>query len=188
MPGKSHKKLIMFLIIMMALAGTGFAGYLIARNEPRIAAKPEPDVQQAAKAGTDEARIESGARIIWEYKYAKCAHQIIAQGVAGDDMAGLTFTELTEQHPELTIIAFDTDEVSLRKKLDGYCPNHYILKLSGDTLAVYQTVLGTTQQKEIQQIDIDWARIDTDERRVLQIGKVFGSLEDIESYIEDIET
>lgn len=186
---KRHKKLFIFSIIIVLLSVTGFLGFSIAKNEPRIVELPNtPDSSSVLPAGADDATIEDGATVKWDYEYKKCAHHIFVSCQVDKDMVGLTFSMLKEQYPDIKIIDFEPDKLVLKKSFDCYCPEHMILKKYKDELAIYRTSLGTDKQDIYLKIHIKFKGLDADERQVLAIGKVFNSLEDMESYIEDIET
>ncbi|MDD5018475.1 MAG: hypothetical protein PHO15_10280 [Eubacteriales bacterium] len=184
---KRHKKLFTLAIIIIALSCAGLSGYLIAKNEPRVVDEAD-DVSSAVPVAADEARIANDATVEWDYEYMMCCHHIYVSCAVGEDMAGLTFSELSEAYPDIKIVAFGTDTLVLKKTFDCYCPEHYILKKYRDALAVYRTALGTDKQYVYIEISVAFDVIDDEQQQVLEAGKVFNNLADIESYLEDIET
>lgn len=186
---KKHKKLFVFLIIIVLLSFAGLLGFNIAKNEPRIVEiSNTPDPSSVLPAGADDARIEKSATVKWDYEYKKCAHHIFVSCQVDEDMAGLSFSMLQEQYPDIKIVDFEPDRLVLKKSFDCYCPEHMILKKHEDELAIFRTALGTDKEEIYLKISIEFDDLGADERQVLSIGKVFNDLEGLENYIEDIET
>ena len=185
---KKHPKLVIILLFIFFLCIAGTAGYIWAQNEPRIVQQDDTADPSAVLADADTARISPDASVTWDYVYSMCGHHIYVESPVDASMVGMTFSALQEARPDLRIVAFDTDELVLQKTFDCYCPNHYILRRHEDMLAVYRTSLGTDQQYIYLEVPILFSTIRPDQQRALDIGKVFGSLSDLEHYLEDIET
>ncbi len=138
--------------------------------------------------GAGEEKIEKGATVFWDYEYKMCCHHIYISCEVDESMAGLTFSQLQKEYPNVRIVSFDTKELSLKMSFDCYCPNHYILKHYRDELAVSRTILGTDDQEICLEIPIRFDNIPEDEKKVLETGKLFDSLEEIEEYVESLDT
>ena len=169
---------------MLFLAGAGAAGFILAQNEPRVVeVKPEDEVA----AGADDARVAKGAAIDWTYEYGMCSHDIYLSCEADDDMTGLTFSEFEAEYPDVRIVSFEPDKLKLKVSFDCYCPRHYILRQHNSGLAVFRTVLGTGEQEIFREIQVRFEDINADEKIVLETGKLFSSLEELEKYIENLD-
>lgn len=186
---KKHKKFFTLSIIVVLLSIAGLLGFNIARNEPRIVEiSKTPESSSVLPAGADNAKIDRNATVKWDYEYKKCAHHIFVSCQIDEDMAGLTFSMLQEQYPDIKIIDFEPDKLVLKKSFDCYCPEHMILKKCEDELAIFRTALGTDKQDIYLKISIKFDDLGSDERQVLSTGKVFNNLEELEGYLENIET
>jgi hypothetical protein len=91
-------------------------------------------------------------------------------------------------NPDVRIVSFEPKKISLKMSFDCYCPRHYILRQYRDELAIFRTVLGTPDQEVYIEVPILFSSIDADEQSVLEAGKLFDSLEELEDYLEDMET
>ena len=176
----------MFIFVMIVLLGSAGLGYMIARGEPRIV-EPEPTLGDV-EAGANDARISSGAIVTWKYEYEMCRHCIQEKKPADVEMIGLSFSQFRENYPDLRVISFESDSLVVEKSFDCYCPDHYILKLNGENLAVYRTRLGTDEQEMYSSIDTRLDLIDPDKRSVLVAGRVFSTMGDLKDYVEKIST
>ncbi len=177
-------RIVLLAVIVLLLGGAGLTGYLMAREEPRLRAEPSPTAAAVAEGGG--VRIGKDATVRWEYVYEMCGHTVAVETVADEKLVGLAFTQLQELYPDARIVAFDEDEVVLRRTFACYCPEHYILKKDGDELAVYRTKEGADEQRVYRLVHIRFDDIEKSEQNVLAIGRVFDSLQDAESYIADV--
>jgi len=180
---RGHRIALLATIVLL-LAGSGLTGYMLARDEPRLRAEPSPTAAAVAEAGG--ARIAADATVRWEYVYEMCSHTVTVEAPVDEELVGLTFTELQEQYPEAYIVEFSSEEVVLRQSFACYCPEHYILKKKDDELAIYRTKLGSDEQYVYRLIHLPFDSIEAGERTVLTVGRVFDTLQDAESYIDEV--
>ena len=185
---KKHPKLFITLLILLVLCMAGTAGYILAQNEPRIAGQEDTAEPSSVLVDADTARISASAVVTWDYVYSMCGHHVYVEKHIDKSLAGLTFSALKEALPDVRVISFDTEQLVLQKTFDCYCPSHYILKQHEDALAVYRTSPGTDEQYIYLDIQIPFSTLTPDQQQVLSVGRVFGSLSDLEHYLEDIET
>lgn len=182
---RKHKKLVIFLCMVIIVAMAGIIGYLIADSEPRVVAEtPQEDTVLPAKADNDT--IDNKTVITWDYEYEMCKHHVIISTAPEPDMIGLTFTKLESEYPEIVIVSFSSEEVILKKRIECYCPEHYMLKRNEDKLAVYRTVAGTEKQDVYIDFDIMFDSINDEQREALGEGRVFGDFEDLQRYLEKL--
>lgn len=181
---KRHKKLFTFSILAIIMVTSALVGFIFAKNEPRI----NEDIELVLPVDVDDAKISESAIVNWDYEYKMCCHHIFIQCQIDENMVGLTFSQLQETYPEVRIVSYDADKLTLKKTFDCYCPEHFILKQYNKQLAIFRTAFGTAKQEVYIEVPISFDEIDYDERKVLSVGKVFNGLDDIESYLENIET
>lgn len=182
---REHKRFFKWLTVLAVLGAAGTAGYVLASNEPRVV-DVAPEVTDVP-AGADDARIEKGALIEWDYGYRMCSHHIYLTCEAGEDTAGLTFTEFRHEHPDVRIVSFEPYRLSLKMSFDCYCPRHFILRKHKDNLAILRTLLGSDEQEVFLEVPIRFDSIEEDKIKVLEAGKLFDSLEELEQYIDVLE-
>lgn len=182
---KRHRKLIILFILLIVFSGVGFLGYEMAADEPRIVKSTQAPA--AAPAGADNARVKEGAQVNWDYEYTMCAHHIYVKSAADNKIVGLSITQLQATFPDIRIVSFDPDKLTLHIAFNCYCPDHYILRHYKDQLAVYKTIPYTGDQEVYIEVPIQFNGIDGEEQKVLETGKVFDNIEDLESYLENID-
>lgn len=182
---RKHRKLIITFAMLFIVAVSGVVGFLIAEGEPRIVAEKEEE-ESAVQAGADNDRITKDTVITWDYEYEMCKHHIYIDSAPDPDMIGLSFTQLQDAYPNVNIISFSAEEVVLKKSFECYCPEHYILKRSGDKLAVYRTASGSDKLDNYINIDIDFEDLEEDDRKALEVGRVFSDFDDLQAFLEDL--
>lgn len=182
---RRHKKLVIFLCMLLIVAASGVAGYLIAESEPRVVAG-EAEEEPVVEAGANDARITRETVITWDCEYEMCEHHVYVTAEPDEKMIGLGFTQFEETYPDVVIASFSPDEVVLKKRLECYCPSHYILKRNKDKLAVYRTTAGSGSLDVYRDVDVRFDALEKQQQEVLEKGRVFGSFDDLQSYLERI--
>lgn len=185
---QTKNRIYVLMIISMLLCASAVFGFLAAQNEPRIVEKTPESSASAVPAGADDVKITEETRVQWDYYYEKCAHHVYVHCQADEDMVGLSFTQFQKNHPDVKIVEFDPHELVLKKTFECYCPNHFILTKYKNELAIYTTKLGSNKQEMYMRVPINFYDLESYAQEVLSVGKVFTDLDDVESYLEDIET
>jgi hypothetical protein len=176
----------MFLLIsLLVMSLSGLIGYTMAQGEPRIV-EADPSPSDVA-AGADDMRLSSTATVTWLYEYEMCRHEITINTVAGDELKGLTFTELQKKYPQAHITKFGPNDATLKISFACYCPEHFILKINGGGLSLYHTIAGTSDQEKIKEYQIDADSLSKEEEEELAIGREFPDMEDVTAYTEKLQ-
>lgn len=185
---QTQNRIFVLMIVGILVCSAAVFGFLAAQNEPRIVEKEPEASSSAIPAGVDDVKITEETRVQWDYFYEKCAHHVYVHCQADEDMVGLSFTQFQKQYPEIQIVEFDPHELVLKKTFECYCPNHFILTKYKNELAIYTTKLGSNKQEMYMRVPIAFDDLESHAQEVLSVGKVFSELEDVENYLEDIET
>lgn len=182
---RKHRRFFILCVMLLTVVIAGLIGFLIAESEPRIVA--EKDVEEPAiQAGADNDRITKDTVITWDYEYEMCKHHVYADSKPEQDMIGLSFIQLQDTYPQVHIVSFSAEEVALKKSFECYCPEHYILKKSGDNLAVYRTASGFDKLDIYINIDIGFKDLEEDDKQALEAGRVFSNFDDLQVYLEEL--
>jgi hypothetical protein len=113
-----------------------------------------------------------------------CKHHVYVDAEPDPEMIGLSFSQLQDVYPNVHILSFTAEEVVLKKSFNCYCPEHYMLKKSGDKLAVYRTAAGSDKQDMYINIDIDFKALEEDDQQALEAGRVFSNFDDLQTFLE----
>lgn len=183
---KENGRVVIWVAVVILVVISGAVGFILASNEPRVVkVTPAPS---EVPAGADDSKIAKSAKVEWEYEYRMCGHSVHLSCMADDNITGLTFSQLQAEYPDARIISFEPDRIALKMSFECYCPRHYILKRYGEGLAVFRTTLGTDEQEKYRELNIRLSDINAEEREVLETGKIFESLDNLDNYLESPDT
>lgn len=171
--------LVLLFFMFIGLAGYGTA--VLSEKERQQASDWDNEVPAAA----DEQKTQNDCTVTWEYVYGYCGHKKTAEAPITEDMTGLTLKQLESKFRNIKIIDFSPKYLTLQKKIDQYCPDHLILKVSGDTLGVFRTDTGKDTASMISRVAIPYSAIPEQYRQQLQYGDVFNSMEEIQKFIAE---
>ncbi len=125
--------------------------------------------------------------VTWETLYTSCGHTT----TSGDTAAayiGLTRDELLARYPGCEIVELTSEKLVLRRQVAGYCPDHLILKHDDKGLVVMKTDPATGEQQALLHINFDLSLLDSEVLEQLDKGLIFETLEQIDSYLEGIDS
>lgn len=146
------------------------------------------DGQEAVEAMADDNQVlSSNADVKWEYYYIKCFHTEYVETRADKSMIGKTGKEIASLYGA-GLVSFEPNKIVLRKEINCYCPNHYILKKDGDKISIYKTKSGSSDLELIKNIGFSFDSLSDSLKIDVGNGKVFGTLEEIEYFLEDLDT
>lgn len=130
----------------------------------------------------NNATLQGDAVLTIQYQYALCRHTV--EDEVSEGLDGKTETDLLTDYPGATIVEFDAEHAIISVPIDMYCPEHYILKSVEGVLEIHRTVPGKEETSVERKLDDVSAPADP----ALETGIVFDSLEDIEEYLENMES
>lgn len=146
------------------------------------------DDQESVEAMAEDNQVLSAnADVKWEYYYIKCFHTEYIETKAEKDMIGKTGKEIATLYGA-QLVVFKPNKIVLRKEINYYCPNHYILKKDGDKISVYKTKSGSSDLELIKKTGFSFDSLNDNLKTEVENGKVFDTLEDIEYFLEDLDT
>ncbi|GEM_PF-3063271 len=131
--------------------------------------------------------LSPNADVEWEYYYAKCSHSEYISVKASNDMIGKSGEEIADLYGA-KLISYQNNKIKLKKEINAYCPNHYILKKDGDNISIYKPISGSEQVEFTKATDVKFCVLSGNAKTEIENGKVFESIEDLELFLEDIDS
>ncbi|NLT16873.1 MAG: hypothetical protein GXY11_04535 [Clostridiales bacterium] len=188
---------------LVAVVGLGFALGSI-RTIENSASRPTPYAKEQA-AATDERAVGRHAGeslseaqnkpvitgdtlVHYEYVYELCSHIYQEDKAAGKEMVGLDAEGLAKLFPDAISTSIDSDGAHVKLSIDQVCPQHVMLRLEGGKCVIYRNVLGTDTMQAQQEFTIDTRKWDGEWTQSLEDGIIFDSVEELESFVEDMES
>ena len=128
--------------------------------------------------------LEEGAQVVIRYHHTACNH-IYEEKLDPAETRGMSKSDLIIRYSNMELQEFSTSGAVLTCTLSSYCPEHYLVKLNGTKLCIYRTRVGTEEQILVKELNVDTSGMDTTD---FQEGVLFDSMEDIESFLENLES
>lgn len=148
-----------------------------------------PQEEASVAAGSiGEACILPDTRLRMEVRYTECGHTEY-RSLDKPEWIGKTRAELIALSPGDSIAVFSTNEVCLVRVVNACCSGHLQLKTDGNgQLCVYRTDTATLRDELILTLPARVADMDAIAREDLKSGLAFDSLEEINQYLESMES
>lgn len=161
-----------------------------AQHTPVPTAGQEVNKKLDESLGSAEGKlvIKENTPVHYEYTYELCGHIYDETKKPTIEMIGLDADGLAKLLPNATSTSIDKEGVHIKLTLNQICPQHVMLKLEGDKCVIYRNELGTENLKAQQDFSIDKDKWDSQWLQSLKEGIVFESVEELESFVEDMES
>lgn len=158
--------------------------FLLCAAAGAYAAVQAPDISLEAQPAdaADGEYIALSAKLTYRYQYLLCAHVLEETEDMPAAYVGSTRQELHEQVAPDSITQFSKGEVVLTRRLNTYCPAHYVAYLEEGEMAIYQNLLGSEEAERVLAFGLRAGALSLAEEQALSRGKVFSSLEAAQAY------
>lgn len=184
------------LVCLLLVVSACVVGFALSRGNSRQQAEGNTGTEPLATVSPQETQgvqnvmtsadtLSADCVVEMQCTYEKCGH-VKTYGIESSEVEGFTKDQLAVQYPECEVTEFGPLGATLTCSVDGYCPDHYVLKRSGDKLCIYQPQDRTGEliiYKEIEGMNASDLGIEE-----LEQGILFDDIEQIESYLEEIES
>lgn len=197
-----------FLLLASAAFGVGYflnAGSPEALEDPEDPSKvslqipdslinpkavKEPIEQVNADTGTEqevssqeEDILTPNTQMIYKTYFTSCGHTIEKSVQASADEVNMDEQQLKEKYAGWEISAFSPPIVELSRKVDTYCPNHYIIGEEGGYITIY--VYDENGNKTVQErTDISVATLTPEDQQALAGGIIVDTADQKEQTLE----
>lgn len=143
----------------------------------------------AAVESVEPSRITSPeTTFIFERMYNACGHYSITYRYATSQEAGLSREQVQEMYSQWSIKEFSPSIVWLCEKVDGYCPNHYIIGENDGRIAIYRPHENGRDVYLIYQTNIEAAFLSADVQERIKEGWIVDSMEQLELLMESLDS
>ncbi len=180
-----YRIVIISVAVILLLTGT-YIGLKISNKvvEQPMAEEPITEVIETTTVPTISPIENKDIEVIYEDYYTICKETITNKNME----FGTTKEEIKEKVDKEYILADETeDSIKFRKEINSNCPNHFELRLEDDYVMIYQVVSDEISIM-YKNTEIHKARIRDELVAELEKGISVNTLEELNSYIEDIES
>jgi len=174
------------LLCMALVLALGVWGGFTLRDTQLEAAQPTPAAEPAGQMGFIS--ILPDTVVVTNYTFTLCGHTLTQQ-VTGGPLVGKTKDDLLRDDPDAKIGEFSAQRVVIDRDLERYCPRHYLLYIDDNGKLCYSQTDATDYTKEnVTTLNYDVSSLPDEVKNDLDEGLVFESLDEINAYMEDVES
>ena len=171
------------MIALMTIA-LAVAGILL----PRAGEAPSEE-DPVAQVRTDEAnRLVEGCAVVQQLTYSRCGHGITRRLVLPTELVGKARADAEAAYEGYRITSYASDEIAMAQTMDMYCADHLVMMADeAGTLCVFENKYGDAYAL-VQETEVQLSALPSAYQEELLPGKAFDTLEEVERYLESIES
>lgn len=175
---------LVIVYILFLLLGFGYGYYINMSNiRSRNIAEKKPDRQVMMQT-----TVYPKTQIVFKTKYMACGHIITTERDANIDEVGMNEEQIKNKFANWQLQRFDNKIVILYRTAEGYCPNHFIIKIDSNG---YVGVFKNDADKgleEIQKTDIFYGSLNEQQQRRLKDNIVVDTEDEVTRVLSDLST
>ena len=150
----------------------------------REKAEELPTPPAASVAGEGQ-KIEKDCQIIQTMAFSRCGHSVTRRVSAPDSLVGEDFEKALEYYDAWSVESFSTENVTMRREIDLFCPMHAVLSVNDAGEAVLtKNVYGDGMAVE-KTYALTLSDFETEDKQALLRGIGFDSREEAEAWLEE---
>lgn len=198
---QKHKRTIILfsgLILLLFIIGFSY-GYItrvFEKRPPEETANPAEEAQNQVQNETGQtvetlrevSKTGTNSVLVFERFYIHCQHTIVDEMPMNTRYVGKTGEDLSLSFPAWELVEFTPERVVFTTNIEGYCPNHYIIKEEGGYLVVYKPIKETGELYPVEDTNIPYDWLDAELQEQVDVGLVVDTLEDVEYLMENWES
>ncbi|HWQ30379.1 MAG TPA: BofC C-terminal domain-containing protein [Negativicutes bacterium] len=207
-----RRRRYLLVMVVVLLAGAAFGvGYFFNAESPEAFQDPNdpgkvtlqiPDslinpkpsrepMEQVNADSTEDTEVSSrdkelltpNTQLIFKTTYSSCGHSIEKSVQASKDEINMNAEQLKEKYPTWELTAFSPPVVEMSRRIDAYCPGHYIIGQENGYITIY--VYDENGNKVVQErTEITIATLTPEDQQALQAGIVADTEDQKEQTIE----
>jgi len=190
---KSKRTVFLFsgLIVLLVLIAFSF-GYLTRTSGKRPREDSLTENTDTEKGTGDEAREVSktgpDSVLVFKRYYTRCKHTVKEEKDMDNGDIGKTGKQMKRAFPEWELAKFTPEKVTFRKNIDGYCPNHYVIKAKEGYLVIYRPKKDTGKLEAVEESNIPYQWLSPEMKEQVDKGLAVDSREEVERLMENLES
>lgn len=170
---------ISIIIFMIFNLGSFFKDEIFEEKEYNVIQKIEPVVSY-------EEKITKSTKGKMSISYLGCGHREETALDLNDTFINLNEEKFKEKFVGWNVKSFSNEEVEIEKEFDGYCYNHFIVKLAENKIVIYRKI-NNIDEELFRETDIGEEFLTEEDRLTLEKGIEVYAVENLNSILEDFE-
>lgn len=188
-----RKEYFYIIILIISIAGVIGGTVSLLGNTPKVReARVTNEVGNAqinentVTTASSEEKVSPNATFALKKYYDECSHFDYEEAELPQELVNLTKEEVEEYYADWEVEKFAKSELVLTKEINGYCNQHFLIKLDNDLVNIYRVgTLGELNQYQSTDISKDYLPEEDIEK--LETGiPIFGEGK-LSSVLEDFE-
>ncbi len=120
----------------------------------------------------------------FEVNFELCGHSKIKKSAsASDDEINLSEEQMRVKYQDWQIVNFEPEKVVLRKTVNAYCPDHFIIGVKGEGIAVYKYNIDG-QKVLLDETDIQISTLTPEDQEIVKGGIVADTEDELQGVLE----
>lgn len=176
-------------LLMGTAVLVGMALLLVIGLTPRTASAPDADAPDAALVGSDTAvTLSADCQLIQHLTYTPCGHELTRRQTLPTELVGKGRAQLEEVYDLWQVTSFASGEVVMAQALNMYCPKHVILMPDeSGMLCIFENRYGDALGL-VRELRVQLSELPDDVQESLRQGKGFDTEEELDLWLESIES
>lgn len=149
-----------------------------------------PDELPPAQAvdAADAVTVAEGCELMQTLTYTRCEHVVTRRVTAPVELYGKTLKEVEALYPEWRITEFAPTLIKMEQQPDIFCPDHVVLMPNGaGVLCVFENKYGDALAL-ISELDLELGSLSSAVQEDLERGIGFSSMQELEQWLESVES
>ena len=145
-----------------------------------------PPAQAADSAG--DVRVQEGCQLYQTLTYTRCEHVVTRRITAPVELLHKNRAEVEALYPEWRVTEFGPKLIKMEQKPDLYCPDHMVLMPGGGgMLCVFENKYGDALAL-VRELELPLSSLPAAEQETVEHGMGFATLEELEAWLESMES
>lgn len=185
---KQNVRVLLYMVLVLALGAWG--GYTLRGANTLPVQTPAPTVSSAAEpvGNIGEQSILPTTDVTIRYTFLLCGHTR-EKHETGGELTGYTLEDITKKYPDARVLELSGERAVIERELERYCPDHVALFVDGaGNLCISQTDETDFEAEKVTTLNYDVSDLPEEVISQLEEGIVFDTLEQVNAYLEDVES
>lgn len=148
-----RKEYIYIMVLIACIIGViyGIVG-LLNTNDRQEEAKTKNSIEElyentnTVMTGAKEEKVSPNTNFALKKYYDECSHFDYEEAELPNELVNLNQQEIEDYYDDWEVEKFTGEDLVLAKEVNGYCNQHFLIRLDGENVNVYR--LGTLRRTE----------------------------------------
>ena len=175
-----------FLIFIVSIGIGYYYSSLWKRQNPKYLAKNETNNEIIKETSWNEEKLSFDASFGLKKNYKECGHSKFYYSELPKELINLSKNEISNLYSNWKVEEFSSKSLVLSQNLEGYCDDHYVLKLGDENIEVFKQI-SKDREEFYKDTNISKEYLTASDLNKLEEGIYVYGFKNLNSAIEDFE-